>query len=53
MNIKTNVKKKWFDIPVQSEEGRIFYMHVEAETEEAARLLVPKNYRIMEKDEVV
>lgn len=53
MRIETNVKKKMFEIPVKSEDGNIFVLHIEAETETAARMLIPKNYRIVEKDEVV
>lgn len=57
MNVKTNVKKRFYDFVVVSrDEGdnaRKMVLHIEAETEEAARMLIPKNYRIVEKDEEV
>lgn len=57
MNIKTNVKKRFFDFVVvnidDGEKARKMVLHIEAETEQAARMLIPKNYRIVEKDEEV
>lgn len=57
MKIKTNVKKRFYDfVVVNRDEGdnaRKMVLHIEAETEEAARMLIPKNYRIVEKDEEV
>lgn len=57
MKIKTNVKKRFYDfVVVNRDEGdnaRKIVLHIEAETEEAARMLIPKNYRIVEKDEEV
>lgn len=57
MKIKTNVKKRFYDfVVVNRDEGdnaRKMVLHIEAETEEAAKMLIPKNYRIVEKDEEV
>ena len=54
MNIKTNVKKQFYDFVVEAEDTKQkFVLHIEAESEDAAKLLIPKNYRIVEKDEEV
>lgn len=57
MNVKTNVKKRFYGfVVVNCDEGdnaHKMIFHVKAETEQAARMLIPSNYRIVEKDEEV
>lgn len=54
MNIRTNVKKEVYDIVVEVPETKHkTVLHIKAESLDAARMLVPKSYRIVEPDEEV